>query len=116
MISYLYLGSLCWKIESLSMRSHTPRLVKSVDEEFHNMDGHVADAHTNNYPHTCEKCDKKFYSEDGLQRHIADVYDQCEEVAEFDFDKEEEQAGLGVPHSRFKLGSISGQEKGLGSK
>ena len=90
MISYLYLGSLCWKIESSSMRSHTPRLVKSVDEEFQNMDGHVADAHTNNHPHTCEKCNKKFYSEDGLQRHIADVYDQCEEVAEFDFDKEEE--------------------------
>ena len=42
------------------------------------------------HPHTCEKCDQEFYSKDGLQKHMADVHDQCEEdaEAEFDFDME----------------------------
>ena len=74
------------------MSSHTPRLARSVDEEFHSMHGHVADVHTANHPHTCEKCDKKFYSEDGLQTHIADVHDKCEEVAEAEFDFDTDSA------------------------
>ena len=34
--------------------------------------------------------DKEFNSKDGLQKHMADVHDQCEEdaEAEFDFDFE----------------------------
>ena len=67
MISKLYPGSMCWKIESSSMRSPTPRLARSVDEEFHSMHGHVADVHTANHPHTCEKYVIEFYNEDGLQ-------------------------------------------------
>ena len=94
MISYLYLGSLCWKIESSSMRSPTPRLARSVDEEFLSEDslhGHVADVHTAIHRHhACEKCDKKLYSEDYLQRHRADVHDQCEKHTEAEFDMEEE--------------------------
>ena len=48
------------------------------------------------HPHTCEKCDKEFYSKDGLQKHIAVVYDQCEEDAEakFDFDMEEKSTQI----------------------
>ena len=40
---------------------------------------------------TCEKCAKEFYSKDGLQKHMADVHDQCKEdaEAEFYFDMEE---------------------------
>ena len=34
------------------------------------------------HPHTCEKCDKEFYSKDCLQKHMADVHDQREEDAE----------------------------------
>ena len=50
MLIYLYLGSLCWKIESSSTRS--PRLPRSADEECHSEDslhGHVADVHTAAY-------------------------------------------------------------------
>ena len=48
------------------------------------------------HPHTCEKCDKEFYSKDGLQKHMADVHDQCEEDAEakFDFDMEEKSTQI----------------------
>ena len=75
------------------MSSHTPRLARSVDEEFHSEDslhGHGADVHTATHPHACEKYDKKLYSENCLQRHRADVHDQCEKdaEAEFDFDME----------------------------
>ena len=64
MISKLYPGSMCWKIEISSMRSPTPRLARSVDEEFLSEDslhGHVSDVHTATHPHACEKCDKKLY-------------------------------------------------------
>ena len=64
MISKLYPGSMCWKIEISSMRSPTPRLARSVDEEFLSEDslhGHVSDVHTANQPHTCEKCDIEFF-------------------------------------------------------
>ena len=39
----------------------------------------VVNVFTEAHPHTFEKCDKEFYSKDCLQKHMADVHDQCEE-------------------------------------
>lgn len=41
--------------------AYIPRLLKSVDEEFHSMHGHVANVPTANHPNTCEKCEKKVF-------------------------------------------------------
>ena len=48
------------------------------------------------HPHTCEKCDQEFYSKDGLQKHMADVHDQCKEdaEAEFYFDMQEKSTQI----------------------
>ena len=46
------------------------------------MQGHVVNVYALAHPHTCDNCDKEFFSVHSLQGHVADVPENGETVYE----------------------------------